>query len=38
VLIGRRVRHPRIPIAEHTELSHTESRTSVRHLLGSDLA
>ena len=36
VLIGRRARHPRIPVAEHPELSHTENRTGVLHLLGSD--
>ena len=36
VLIGRHARHPRIPIAEHPELSHTENRTRVLHLLGSE--
>ena len=36
VLIGRRARHPRITVAEHPELSHTENRTGVLYLLGSD--
>jgi len=37
VLIGRRTRHPRIPVAEHPELSHTQDRTGILHLLGSEL-